>query len=527
MLLSQKLSSSTVSLRLQSRSSDAQPLPLEMADSTAAHTRFVRRSLGIVTLGWVFGSVWMNSTSGAPLTLFAKGLGATPFQFGLLSALPFIASLVSMPASLLIERTGQRKSIFLRGLYTQRLMWFVIALAPVLMVSWYGSAAAPRAMAMVLTLMFLMHAAGAFGAPAWVSWMADVVPERLRGKYFSRRRQCGIMSAIPAALIVGWVLDHGAAGAAGGSTAALWVCAGVFAVAAVFGFVDIHVFRYLPETPKPPHKGLELLTALEEPLKNKRFLSFAGFVATLTFAVSFMGQFVTLYLIEKVHVGNTGTQLMLLVAPMLAQLVVLPVWGKACDRMGKKPVLVVAALGLVPVGMGWCLVTESHPWLGYVMSAAGTALWTGVEMANFNLVLEMSSAHDGGKGGGSSYVAVNSVIINIAGCLGGFAAGFISQGLAGWSWQPLTGMKAFTFYDVLFALSGFLRLVAVVVFLPFVHEPTARGSTEALRFMCANIYNNLHHALLQPIRCVAVRHHRREEAPEPEPAEVCELRAAA
>ena len=81
------------------------------------------------------------------------------------------------------------------------------------------------------------------------------------------------------------MLDRGASSGQS-PTAALWVCAGVFAVAAVFGFVDIHVFQYLPETPKPPHRGLELLTALEEPLKNKRFLSFAGFVATLTFAVT-------------------------------------------------------------------------------------------------------------------------------------------------------------------------------------------------------------------------------------------------
>ena len=246
-------------------------------------------------------------------------------------------------------------------------------------------------------------------------------------------------------------------------------------------------------------------------------------MGTLTFAVSFMGQFVTLYLIEKVHVDGTGTQMMLLVAPMLAQLVVLPAWGKAADRMGKKPLLVVAALGLVPVGLGWCFVTEGNPWLGYFMSAGGAALWTGVEIANFNLVLEMSGSDP--KKGGSSYVAVNSVIINVAGCLGGFAAGFIADGLKDWTWQPLAAGKIFTFYDVLFALSGVLRLAAVVVFLPFVHEPAARGTTEALRFMCANIYNNLHHALLQPIRCIGVRHHREEEGVEG--VEAFPVRAAA
>ena len=144
----------------------------------------------------------------------SKGSNASPFQFGVLAALPFIASLLSLPASLLIERTGERKKIFLYGLYFQRLLWFPIALVPLWIVSQYGPARRRRGDAVFLLLMFIMHAAGAVGGPAWVSWMADVVPERLRGKYFSRRRQWGIVSAIPTALLVGWLLDrccrHGA-----------------------------------------------------------------------------------------------------------------------------------------------------------------------------------------------------------------------------------------------------------------------------------------------------------------------------
>src|SRR5258707_11539671 len=72
----------------------------------------LRQALGITTLAWIFGSVWQTATAGAPLTLFATSLRASKFQFGLLSAMPFIASLISMPASLLIEPTGARKRIF-------------------------------------------------------------------------------------------------------------------------------------------------------------------------------------------------------------------------------------------------------------------------------------------------------------------------------------------------------------------------------------------------------------------------------
>src|SRR5206468_10914357 len=89
-----------------------EPLPLERAGAAAVDDRrsdhTTRRALSLVTVAWVFGSVWATATGGAPLTQFAQSLGASAFQFGLLSALPFIASLVSMPASALIERTGQR-----------------------------------------------------------------------------------------------------------------------------------------------------------------------------------------------------------------------------------------------------------------------------------------------------------------------------------------------------------------------------------------------------------------------------------
>jgi hypothetical protein len=176
--------------------------------------------------------------------------------------------------------------------------------------------------------------------------------------------------------------------------------------------------------------------------------------------------------------------------------------------MGMKPVLAIASLGLVPVGLGWCFMGagSNTAWLGFVLSAAGAALWTGVEVANLNFVLEFSSTRgdDSGKSsGGSSYVAVNSVIINIAGCLGGLASGVIASCLKDWHWTPgILGLGDITFYEVLFALSGVLRLVAAVVFLPMIHEQGAATAVEAIRFMSANIYNNLFNAVVWPLRLV-------------------------
>ena len=110
---------------------------------------------------------------------------------------------------------------------------------------------------------------------------------------------------------------------------------------------DIHCFHYVADVHKPPRQ-VKLLGAFSRPFRNRQFLWFGGFVATLTFAVSFMGQFVTLFLVEQVHASNIGTQMITLVAPMVAQLAVFSIWGMAADRMGKKPVLALAAWGWCP-----------------------------------------------------------------------------------------------------------------------------------------------------------------------------------
>lgn len=97
-------------------------------------------------------------------------------------------------------------------------------------------------------------------------------------------------------------------------------------------------------------------------------------------------------------------------------------------------------------------------------------------------------------------MAVNTVIVNVAGCLGGPVAGLIAQGWKDWSWTPLAGAKTLTYDDVLFALSGTLRFVAVAVFLPFIHEPTARSAMQALQFILAAARGALCDWLVHPAR---------------------------
>src|SRR5687767_7910318 len=90
---------SAAPLRIHPEQSDALPLARPISGEA------LRNAMLATTVAWIFGNVWVVATSNASITQFAKALGANPFQFGLLTALPYIASLLSLPAVMLIERT--------------------------------------------------------------------------------------------------------------------------------------------------------------------------------------------------------------------------------------------------------------------------------------------------------------------------------------------------------------------------------------------------------------------------------------
>ncbi len=463
----------------------------------------------VVTVAWLFGAVWMHALAGAPLTVFATSLGLSEFQFGMLSAMPFAAALLSLPAAYLTDLTGERKNIFLIALFANRLVWLVIGVVPTWIIWSMGPDAMPLAIGIFLVLTFITNAGQAMGSPAWVSWMADVVPDRVRGRYFARRRQWGILTAIPAALVAGWIIDYYVR-AKSDSLTLMIVCKAIFCGAALFGLVDILMFCLVPHVKKRKPRQ-PLLKMLTHPLHNRRFVWFSACTAILWFSVAGQGQFVSKYLIDHLKISSTQVQMIVLVMPLLAQLVVLPIWGRAIDRYGKKPAMLLAVIGIVPVGIGWVLMNSGQVWLGYVLACVGAAWWTGVEIANFNMVLELSGTDETGQHGGSAYMAVNAVIVNTAGMLGGLFYGIVAENLVNFEYDVgLTWLAPLSFYEVLFAISAVLRFAAIIPLLR-VHEPEARPTVDMFRYMAGNLYNNVAGAVLLPVRLI-----RRDDDPKDE-----------
>jgi MFS family permease len=205
-----------------------------------------------------------------------------------------------------------------------------------------------------------------------------------------------------------------------------------------------------------------------------------------------IGHFLQRNLREVVQMSNMTVNVVLLIAPSVGWYLSCGWWGRACDRWGSRPVLIVASTCIIPLAAMWCLITPGLWWVGPLIPLAGGMAWSGLELASTNIMLGFA---EGGRL--SSYQAIGSIVAGIGGVCGPLLAGTIAQVLTGWSVRigPLTLVS----YHVLFLLSSLLRCL-VVPLARRLDEPGARPARDVLRLTAGNVFNATRSFVLMPIR---------------------------
>lgn len=134
------------------------------------------RSLKLSIWEGALSILFLNWSTGVLLTGYALVLGASPGALAALGGLPFLAQLLA-PLALFLR--GSRKALAARLNLLARALFLPAVLVPFL----------PEALQVPSLLLFagLSQLLAAPVGVLWLSWMADLVPEEKRGRYFGLR----------------------------------------------------------------------------------------------------------------------------------------------------------------------------------------------------------------------------------------------------------------------------------------------------------------------------------------------------
>jgi MFS family permease len=348
-------------------------------------------------------------TSGVFFTGLALAVGADNFQIGLYAAVVPLLSGLSFVSARLMERGGSRKRHYISAAAVQRGLFFSLLIFPFL-----AARLAPASLAwLLLALLTVSTVFHQFQLTAWMSWMADMIPESRRGSFFARRNVIGTCSWMALSYGLGLYLD--AHKSLGDYT---WVFCGT----AFFSLVALHFAAKQPDPPLRVTAKQPSLSALwKTAYADKNIRKFIFFQLAWGFTSSLAAPFYNVYMLKNLQLDMSRVALWTVLATALA-LVSAPWWGHVLDRAGDRLTLLFALLGACLLGGLWPFVTPSNlGWLLAFIMIAGGFFQAGVGQATFNMFLGVLP--DKNK---TSFVAfimtIVGVIVGFSPILGGWLA---------------------------------------------------------------------------------------------------------
>jgi MFS family permease len=406
----------------------------------------IRSSLRALTLEGVFATLFCNAIGGVLLSNFLLDLGASPVTIGMLASIPQLLNLFQPLGAYFADKTTSRRRWSLIIFLPSRLLWLAVALA----IFWRDSFPIVDHVFLVqltLAIILVTNIMEAFGRASYVSWMAVLVPERLRGRYFGFRNSSVNLMNLLAVPLLGLAVSKYPSGTVQGYGV-------VLIIGIVFGLISLgYQFLITDVNPKlecvsssntNPPEGWETFLSF---FQDANFLKFLLYSGLWSFAVNVSAPFFNLYLLHNLSIDvsvvtiynslGTGANLLMLV-----------IWGRLADRVGNRPLLVIVGMLVALTPFLWLFGNTDaiSLWVWFpLLHLLGGATWAAIDLCSGNLLMGVAP-----RARRSIYFALAAAVPGITGAMGIIVGGLSASlaSLGGW--------------DVLFSLSAGLRVFALL-----------------------------------------------------------------
>ena len=422
----------------------------------------LRKSLSLVIIAAAFCLPFSTVVNGPALTGFIRKLDANDFVYSVIMAMPLIGAIIQMFFSYILVNYGKRKPLFIIAGFIHRPIWIVIAFVPIIL----GSGKTKASIMVITILIAVSSAAGSVVGMTFRSWMGDLVPAEIRGRFFSRRMMVYTITGGVSALVCGLLLDR-ISGFGGYAV--------VFVAAALLGTVDIAMFFWVKEPHMQQASRKQTFSKLfAEPFKDRNYFKYILIIAFWQFSVNVASPFFNVFMIEELKMKFLTISLFTQVASNLFTILFVRLWGKLADRYGSKPVMVLCCFFLTILPVLWLFATPKSTWVVMIINIISGLFLPGFEMNALNQSIWLAPEKNR-----SVYIASYSLIVILIGTGAAYLCGGAFMQFTR-SAIPVEGISIFGGlrlggYQMLFIISGLLRLLVLLFGIQRYEEKDSRS----------------------------------------------------
>ncbi len=351
----------------------------------------------------------LTLTSGAFLIGFAKYLGASNEQSGIIAAIPVLAGIVTVFSPIVLEKLESRKLLTCIMCFIGRLMMGLMILIPFI---------SPHKTVRVQLLIWIFLIANLiliFTIPYVQMWQLNITPERIRGSYYGKRESIILATVTVVTLLMGQVLDkfeqlgHQFTG---------FIVLYVFVI--VMAFVNIVMLSKIKEPVNPLLESrVSIKNLFTLPTKNKNFMkiTFITVLWNLGYQIAF--PFTSVYMVSTLQL-RYGLVTAMAVLASITSVVSVRFWGKIADKKSwiyiMKLMIVLQILSFVT----WFFINADTVYiLMPVAHILGGAAISGVNISVNNLQYSYSPADNK-----TVYMGFSSAVNGIIGFVGTLIGSF-------------------------------------------------------------------------------------------------------
>lgn len=394
---------------------------------------------GFLILECIAGTSLIRLSQGAFIVGFATMIGMPPGLIGILSSIPMLAHLFQVLGGIYYGNKSQYKFEVITFSLIIRLLIGTIYFIPLLIL---GNA---ERVILLVAIYFVVSFGISFLNPPLTSWIMDLAPESIRGRYFARREMFTMVIVALSEAVLAKILD---AFKLNNLEALGFNIIGVIII--IWTIVSIYSFSAVKEPIRPEKTNkLRIRKDITLLFKNKDFKKLGFLYVIWNFSLNIGLLYIAIYMINKLEMSYFYAMIMsmltlgfrVLSVRLWGNFVEINSWSKAIE------------IGAVLIGISTALLFFANPATAFVVLPISHILsgiaWGSIGITFFNL--QVMFAPDESR---TLYIGALAALSGISGFTASVGSGFFIDAFSG------INISIFNFtignMQIIFLISGIL-----------------------------------------------------------------------